>query len=307
MSGLEFARAREDFDAGRNRAFWRSLGATLTRRGRGLLPMEQVLDSARLQGRQELGEREIPLDRIAGTATTGAKAEEFDAAFLPVERRLRDRWQRIYTQMTEGDELPPIDVYKLGGSYFVSDGHRRVSVARSLGRKTIPAHVVEIRTRVPVPAGVDAGDLLRLAEFAAFLDQTRLDRTRPDARLEVSGLGRYDELMTHILGHRYFLGLEHGREVPLADAAASWYDNVFVPVRDLLRRHKVLDNLPGWTESDAYVEATRRWLQLSASRQPAGPHAAVHALLDEEARRWWKRRRLLKHLRAQLAGRKTSR
>ena len=41
---------------------------------------------------------------------------------------------------------------------------------------------------------------------------------------------------------------------------------------------------------------------------PAGPHAAVHALLDEQASRWWRRARLVKHLRSQLArARKTPR
>ena len=113
MSGLEWARAREDFDAGRQKAFWRSLASTLTRRGRGLLTMGQVLEAARQQGRSELGQREIPLDRIAGTAASGPKTDEFDDVFLPVDRRLRDRWQRIYQQMTEGDELPPIDVYQM--------------------------------------------------------------------------------------------------------------------------------------------------------------------------------------------------
>lgn len=301
MAGLELQRAREDFDSGRLKAFWRALGATLIGRDRHLLSLDQVLEAARQQGRVFEGEREIPLDRIAGTAAPPGKAAEFDPAFLPVHRRLRDRWQRLYTAMTEGDELPPIDVYRLGGSYFVIDGHRRVSVARSLDRPTIPARVIEIRTRAPVPEGIGAGDLLRMAEYAAFLELTELDRLRPEARLEVSRLGRYDELMTHILGHRYFLGLERGAEVPLPEAAASWYDNVFVPVRDLIRRHGILDTLPGWTEVDAYVEITKRWLELSKARREAGPHAAAHALLDEAGKRWWSRSRLAHHVRAQAA------
>lgn len=300
MAGLELQRAREDFDAGRQKALWRAIRAALSGRGRRLLPMGEVLEAARQQGRAFAGEQEIPLDRIAGTAASDGKSAEFDPNFLPVERRLRDRWQRIYTEMTEGGELPPIEVYRLGDSYFVVDGHRRVSVARSLRRATIPARVTEIRTRAPVPEDVSAGDLLRMAEYGAFLELTELDRTRPKARLEVSRLGRYDELMTHILGHRYFLGIESGEEVPLAVAAAGWYDNVFAPVRDLIRRHRLLESLPGWTEVDAYVEITKRWLELSRSRHGAGPHAAAHALLDDEARTWWRRTRLSHHVRAQL-------
>lgn len=301
MAGLELQRAREDFDAGRQRAFWRAVRAALSGDRRRLLPLDEVLEAARQEGRAFAGERDIPLDRVAGTAAAGGKGGEFDPAFLPVDRRLRDRWQRIYTAMTEGDELPPIDVYGVGDSYFVIDGHRRVSVARALGRKSIPARVIEIRTRAPVPKTLDPGGLLRMAEYAAFLEETQLDRLRPDARLEVSRLGRYDELMAHILGHRYFLGLEQGHDVPLASAAASWYDNVFVPVRDVIRRHRILDELPGWTECDAYVEITRRWLALSQGRHEGGPHVAAHVLLDETVRGWWRRSRLGHHLRAQSA------
>jgi hypothetical protein len=301
VPGLELQRAREDFDAGRQRALWRSLRAALTGRGRTLLPMEEVLAAARQQGRAFAGEQEIPLDSIAGTAASDPKSAEFDDAFLPVDRRLRDRWQRIYTAMTEGDELPPIEVYQLGDSYFVVDGHRRVSVARSLHRPTIPARVTEIRTRAPVPEGVGARDLLQMAEYASFLELTELDRTRPQARLEVSRLGRYDDLLAHILGHRYFLGLDRGEEVPLSEAAASWYDNVFVPVQELIRRHDLLRNLPGWTECDAYVELTRRWLALSSAGAKSPRHAAAHQLFDAKTRGWWRRTRLAHHLRAQAA------
>src|SRR4029077_4849643 len=168
-----------------------------------------------------------------------------------------------------------------------------VSVARRLGRDVINARVIEVRTRAPLGAHIDPAPLLRAAEYSAFLDCTQLHRTRPDARLECSRLGRYDEIFTHILGHRYFIGLERGREVSVPDAAASWYDNVYTPVAKVIRKHRVLEQMPGWTEADIYVEITRRWLQLSREGEPSGPDPAVHALLDDEARGWWHRRRAI--------------
>jgi hypothetical protein len=196
--------------------------------------------------------------------------------------------------MVEGDELPPIDVYKLDDTYYVIDGHHRVSVARSLGRDTINARVIEVRTRAPLGAHVDPAALLRAAEYSTFLECTQLHRTRPEARLECSRLGRYDEIFKHILGHRYFLGLERKSEVSVAEAAASWYDNVYTPVAKVIRKHHVLEQMPGWTEADVYVEITRRWLQLSQEGEPSGPGPAVHQLLDDEARGWWRRRRDLR-------------
>lgn len=287
---MERIRALEDFDAARFRAFRRSVRAILTRRSRRLQSIEPVLAAAGLEGRSFGGVYEIPLDRVVGSAAPPAKTGDFDPGFLPVNRRMRDRWARIYQAMVEGDELPPIDVYKVGDDYYVIDGHHRVSVARSLGRATINARVVEVKTRAPLERNLDPGTLLRAAEYAAFLETTQLHRTRPAARLECSRLGRYDEILKHILGHEYFLSVEQRREVPLAEAAASWYDHVYRPIAEAIRRYRVLEQLPGWTEADVYVEVTRRWLELSQRGGVTGPDPAVQALLSEHARSWWKSR-----------------
>ena len=288
---METIRAREDFDTARSRAFRKAVAAALTRRAKRLVSLDDVLEAAGAEGRSYGGVQEIPVDKIVGSAASAAKAVDFDPAFLPTTPRLRDRWTRIYREMVEGAELPPIDVYRVGDGYYVIDGHHRVSVARSLGRPTITARVIDVKTRAPLGSHVDAAELLRAAEYSRFLEVTQLDKVRPEARLECSRLGRYDELLKHILGHQYFLGLERGHAVTLPEAAASWYDTVYRPIADVIRRHHVMEHLPGWTEADVYVEITRRWLALSKLGKPAGPEPAVDWLkLDEEARRWWRRR-----------------
>jgi uncharacterized ParB-like nuclease family protein len=289
--GIERVRALEDFDSARARAFRRSLLGVLTRRAGRLRSIDAMLRAAGLDGRSYGGVHEIPVDQIVGSVAPDAKTADFDERFLPANRRLRDRWTRIYQAMVEGDELPPIDVYKVDGKYYVIDGHHRVSVARNLGRPTINARVINVKTRAPLGPHIDPAARLRAAEYAAFLDVTQLHRTRPDARLECSRLGRYDEILHHIEGHRYFLSREQSRDVPLQEAAASWYDHVYRPIAEVIRKHDVLDRLPGWTEADVYVELTRRWLALSEKGEPAGPDPAVHALLAENARSWWRRRR----------------
>src|SRR6266511_5643487 len=267
----------------------------LTGRAERLRSIEPVLRAAGMEGRAFGGVQEIPVDKIAGSVAPDVKTGDFDPRFLPLNRRMRERWTRIYQAMVEGDELPPIDVYRVDGRYYVIDGHHRVSVARSLGRPMINARIINVKTRAPLSSESDCAAQLRAAEYAAFLDTTQLHRSRPEARLECSRLGRYDELFKHILGHQYFLGLERGHQVPLPEAAASWYDNVYSPIAKVIRRHRVLEQLPGWTETDLYVEITRRWLALSQAGQPAGPHPAIHALLDKKAtRKWWQRRRAIR-------------
>jgi uncharacterized ParB-like nuclease family protein len=287
---LERVRALEDFDAARFRSFRRSVRSALTGRVRRLQSIEPVLKAAGLEGRAFGGVKEIPLDHVIGSAAPPGKTNEFDPGFLPVSRRLRERWTRIYQAMVEGDELPPIDVYKVDDNYYVIDGHHRVSVARSLVRDTVNARVIEVKTRAPLGPDIDAAALLRAAEYAAFLETTQLHRSRPEARLNCSRLGRYDEILEHILGHAYFSALG-GHPMSLQEAAVSWYDHVYLPVAEAVRKHKVLQAMPGWTEADLYVEITRRWLALSEEGEPAGPDPAIEDLLREHARRWLRRRR----------------
>ena len=289
--GVERIRAIQDFDSARARAFRRSLTTILTGRAQRLRSIEPMLRAAVFEGRSFGGVKEIPVDHIVGSAAPDVKTGDFDTAFLPLNRRMRERWTRIYQAMVEGDELPPIDVYKVDDSYYVIDGHHRVSVARNLGRPMINARVINVKTRAPLGPDVDPAALLRAAEYAAFLEATQLHRTRPEARLECGRLGRYDEIMQHIIGHGYFLSLEQRRQVSLQEAAASWYDHVYHPIAEAIREHKVLEQLPGWTEADLYVEITRRWMALSQEGEEAGPEEAVQALLTENARRWWRRRR----------------
>jgi hypothetical protein len=76
-----------------------------------------------LGGPRNAGEQEILLRDIVG-ATDGADGK-FDRDFLPTDERSRRRFRAIAMALREGRELPPIEVYRLHGHYYVSDGHHR--------------------------------------------------------------------------------------------------------------------------------------------------------------------------------------
>ncbi len=103
---LERFRAIEDFDSARARAFWRNVRSVLTGRVGRLRSIEPVLRAAGLEGRAFGGVHEIPVDKIAGSVAPDAKTGDFDAMFLPVNRRMRDRWARIYQARPLGPHLP---------------------------------------------------------------------------------------------------------------------------------------------------------------------------------------------------------
>jgi hypothetical protein len=258
--------------------FLTEAGALMRGQQKTLLSFDEVRSAARMEGQAYRGLREIPVAQVRGTV---GRVGDFDASFLPARPHLRERWARLDAAMRRGEAIPPIEVYELGGAYFVKDGHHRVSVARQLGQASIAARVIEVRTRVPLDGEIDAEQLLRAREYADFLERTRLDRVRPQAAMECSRLGQYDRILENILGHRYFLGLEQGREVPLPEAAASWFDYVYLPVIRLIREYRILEVFPGRTEADLFLWITARWLELSKMGRSSGPAEAIADILFE--------------------------
>jgi uncharacterized membrane protein YgaE (UPF0421/DUF939 family) len=267
-----------EFEEDLHQARMQDMTGLLTRQPRTPPLLVDVVEAAGVSSESDVGVRDIPLAQIRGPEK---RSLDFDVSFLPRRRQVRRRWVRLYTEMEEGRPVAPIDVYQVGDAYFVKHGHHRVSVARRLGWERIRAHVVAVTTRAPVGSEMTARQLLQAAEYAAFLERTELDRVRPEARLACSQLGRYDVIYNHILGHRYFLGVERGREVSVSEAAASWYDSVYTPLMDVVRVHEMHTRLPGWTDADIYLALSRIWLGLDEEGLPAGPEDAAAVLLAD--------------------------
>jgi hypothetical protein len=80
----------------------------------------------------------VPLASIVGTVDP---TTEFDGRFRPASTRLRRRWEQIALAHRRGIALPPIDLRRGPGGYYVVDGRHRVSVARSFGYLGIDAWV----------------------------------------------------------------------------------------------------------------------------------------------------------------------
>jgi len=86
------------------------------------------------------GTRTVPVSQIGGSV---GRCSEFDGDFMPVKAGVKVRWKRIDRAFHRGEELPPVSLYKVGGFYFVLDGHHRLSVASYHGVEWIDAEVTE--------------------------------------------------------------------------------------------------------------------------------------------------------------------
>jgi nucleotide-binding universal stress UspA family protein len=242
--------AMEDFHRARRRAFIENLMARLSGKSTELLSYDDVLNKLKARGGAERGLRDIPLGAIVGSV---GRYTDFNRSFLPLRDEDGTRWTRVEMAMNGLAGVPPIEVYQIGEAYFVLDGNHRVSVARQLGSSHIQAHVIEIKTKVPLTPDVTPDELILKAEYAEFLERTGIDGLRPGCDLTVTAPGQYRALEEHIDVHRYFMGIEQQHEIPYTEAVTHWYDTVYMPVVEVIRQRGILRDFPGRTETDLYL------------------------------------------------------
>jgi hypothetical protein len=131
-----------DFSSARRRALLRRIKTRLRRDGAsdGLLCFDDLRKIPGAMGRIHRGMSAVPVAQIGGSV---GRCTEFNRDFMPTTTSVGERWKQIDRAFHRGEELPPVSLYKVGGFYFVLDGHHRVSVASYHGVEWIDAHVTE--------------------------------------------------------------------------------------------------------------------------------------------------------------------
>lgn len=268
------------FNSARIRAFWSEVYSLIRGKPVELLSFEEVRARLRLREESYMGLQDVPLDKIVGSV---GRYREFTRSFLPKTNTLRERWSRVYAQTTGLMGLPPIELYKIGDVFFVRDGNHRVSVARQMGAGTIQAHVTELPTSITVHPGMSDEELEDAALYAEFLDLTRLGYSRPHHQpARLSEPSRYADLLGHINLQRAVMEETEKRPVPIEEASAKWYDEVYRPAVTLIRKYNVLDKDSKRTEADFYLWMIdhMREVRQQAGEEPARTRRFSDALVD---------------------------
>ena len=240
---------------------------------RGRYPYPQVLDEiiseTMIAGQVELGVVEIPIDQIAGTKTAGRRSA-FSADFLPLldpDTEFAGKWMSL-CEAHLGDEgiRDPIRCFEYFGRFYVQEGNKRVSVLRSYGAPTIPAHVIRM-----VPVWSEDPATAAYYDFMQSFVQTKLYRARFSRAgsfvklqkalgYEPDHVWTEDERRRFAAGYTYFqepflkLG---GGELPIttADAMLVWLkvysfqDLISLPSAELLKSVKAV-----WADVKALPE-----------------------------------------------------
>lgn len=263
--------AVEDFRRARRRAVMQQILSRLAGKSVDALSYDELRKLLKVQTQKPRQLKDVPLDAIVGSV---GRYHDFTRSFLPKASVDQERWARVKVAATGLVGLPPIELYQIGQTYFVLDGNHRVSVARQLGATHIEAYVTELETQVPLDPQDRLDDLILKVEYLAFLEQTGIDQVQPGADLRLTAPGRYHLLQEHIDTHRYFMGLDHSRDISYPEAVASWYHTVYLPVVQVIREKAILRHFPGRTETDLYLWAAQHRQEL---RQQLGWEVAPDA------------------------------
>ena len=129
------------------RAVARWLGAARPHLGRDPLPSLAAVHPGLPLGGRWVGLRDVPTCCIRGTASLTIPTSR-GTDFRPVSGRepadWRSRWARLEAAADDQVVLPPVELIRAGGEYWVIDGHNRVALAKERGQLWIDADITEL-------------------------------------------------------------------------------------------------------------------------------------------------------------------
>ncbi|GAB6390692.1 MAG: transcriptional regulator [Treponematales bacterium] len=250
-------RAAEDFTRARNKALLQKIQHFMRRDE--LLSFHDVKEMLKPRHEVYRGLTQVPIALIVGSE---GRYRDFNKCFLPKSEFLRARWERVDRARLSDIPLPAIQLYEIGGAYFVRDGNHRVSVARAQGAEEIDAEVTSLSSEIAITPNMTAEELRAAVvdyEKKLFYEKTKFGELTGDENLNFTIPGRYDVIYQHILVHKYYLNQKREGEMPFDEALVSWYKEVYSPIIKIIKDEWLLFDFPGRSSSDLYVWIVKHW------------------------------------------------
>ncbi len=263
---------RSTWRKARRREAYRRLSQIAGRhRSQPLLMLDEVSRRLRAFEQTYVGVRPI---RVADVVGTVSRIDDFDRDFLPKRSKIQERWRSVEETYPEGD-FPPIVVYELDGRYFVVDGHHRVAIARQRGIEFLDAEITRLRSRWPLPPDADIGAIIMAEQCRRFLEESGLERARPEVKIEFSRPQGYIELLEHIKIHGFHLLMERKAPLSMEEIAGDWYDRVYLPTVEAIHREGLHELWPRATHADLFLWVGQRRRELFPERDDLGIEEGV--------------------------------
>lgn len=256
---LLVSQAQEDFNRARMKAILSEVQHFMNIDKDDLLSFNDVKTILNPKSEVYRGMQTVPINLIVGSE---GRYRDFNNSFLPRKDFLRSRWESVDQALLKDITLPPIQLYEIGGAYFVRDGNHRVSVAKAQGVQEIDAEVTSLSTEINITPGMTVVELHeRVIEYekSIFYEKTRFGELTGDNNLDFSTTGQYDVIYNHILVHKYYINQGITSEIAFSDALMSWYHNVYSPIMQVIHQEWIELNFPGSKPGDLYVWIVKHW------------------------------------------------
>lgn len=123
----------------------RSLVAGIRPGQRRPLPRLAEVHPGSPTGGRWIGVQTVPTACIRGTASmVTLRGQDFRPLDGHEPADWQSRWSRLMSAARDQVILPPIQIVRAGGDYWVIDGHNRVALARERGQLWIDADISEL-------------------------------------------------------------------------------------------------------------------------------------------------------------------
>jgi len=267
-----------DFDKVRNKEIISKILGILKNENDELLAFHDIKRILKPKSRTYKGLLSVKIDNIVGSE---GRYKDFNRLFLPKHQHLSERWKKVDLAHYKDLILPPIKLYEIGGVYFVGDGNHRVSVAKAKGQEFIDAEVISLNSEIQLNPDMTREELKKAVinfEKKRFFEATELNKLRPNCNLDFSSPGRFEEIIMHIEGHKYYINLNDDNEIPFKKAMLSWYDKVYEPIVKIMLEEHILERFPERTPGDLYVWIVKKWHELK--EQYGENYSIKKAILD---------------------------
>ena len=137
-----------------------------------LLSLDSFLDKDESVDYIHIGVMDIPTEKIVGVSTS-EKQELYSVDFLPLTNPNTDfstKWCKIYWNYLSNKGVRcPISCYEYMGKFYVTDGIKRVSIAKCHGAPTVSASVTRL-----LPKENDTAEVKRYYEFVDAFEKIGL-------------------------------------------------------------------------------------------------------------------------------------
>ena len=218
---------------------------------------DQVRKTEKAYETVKRGVSTVPLDKIKGSV---GRYTDFDQQFRLKGAGNEERLASLTQAIQEGRPIPPVSLYQIKDSYYVVDGHHRVTAAKNLKQSHIQAKILEL-----LPSDETVENRLYL-EKIDFRDKVGIPKV-----IDFTEPGQSEYLLEQITMHQNALSEENQQEVSLQEAGSDWYRSIYLPLRTLIKNSGLLRSFPDRTMDDLYLYiSTHQWQKKSERKYGIG-------------------------------------